>query len=180
MNNNFKILLIGGPATGKSSVLNLLKKEGYPVFPEISRSVTLEAQKQGVSQLFLSDPLLFSRKLLEGRVKQYEQAQQSSETVFIDRGIPDITAYLDYKNDDYPEEFDEANENYRYDLIFLFPVWQDIYESDNERYESFEEAETIQKYIEESYENLGYNSIVMPKTTVKERVKFILTQSGIE
>lgn len=180
MDNNFKILLIGGPGTGKSSVLDMLKEEGYPVFPEISRSVTLEAQKQGISQLFLSDPLLFSRKLLEGRIKQYVQAQQSSEPVFIDRGIPDITAYLNYKNDDYPEEFDQANEDYRYDLIFLFPLWEDIYESDNERYESLKEAEIIQKHLEDSYQDLGYRFISMPKTTIKERVKFILKQSGLE
>ena len=89
-----KIVLIGGPGTGKSSILNELISRGFHCKPEISREVTLEAQKKGIDQLFLTDPLLFSNLLLEGREKQYLDAKESTEKfVFFDRGIPDVHAY---------------------------------------------------------------------------------------
>lgn len=170
-----KILLIGGPGTGKTSVLNALKKKGCCCFGEISRKVTLEAQKQGITQLFLEDPLLFSKKLLEGRVAQFKQADDSlEERCFLDRGIPDISAYLRYKDEDFPSYFTDADQKYRYDIVFIFPLWEAIYKSDNERYETLEEASKIQEFIEDSYSQLGYDLIKIPKTSVEQRVEFIL------
>ena len=72
-----KNLLIGGPGTGKTSVLNELMKLPYECFPEISREVILKAQQKGIDQLFLSKPLLFSKMLLEGREQQYLKAIKS-------------------------------------------------------------------------------------------------------
>ena len=65
--------------------------------PEVSREVTLAAQKKGIDQLFLTDPLLFSNLLLEKREKQFLEASENGEAlVFFDRGIPDTQAYLEY------------------------------------------------------------------------------------
>ena len=81
-----KNVFIGGPGTGKSTVLNTLKNLGYKCMSEVSREITLKAKKDGISQLFLENPLLFSEKLLEGREKQFLEAQKStSEVVFFER-----------------------------------------------------------------------------------------------
>lgn len=66
-----KIALIGGPGTGKTTLINALKTKGYSCMEEISRQVTLEAQEKGIEQLFLEDPLMFSEQLLIGRQKQF-------------------------------------------------------------------------------------------------------------
>ena len=79
-----KIVLIGGPGTGKSSILREFIKRGYHCMPEISREVTLKAQREGIDQLFLEQPLLFSQMLLEGREQQYLEADKSkTEIVFL-------------------------------------------------------------------------------------------------
>lgn len=170
-----KILIIGGPGTGKSTALDYLKNKGFYCFSEVSREVTKEAQREGIKQLFLDKPILFSEKLLEGRIKQFKQAEESKQDlVFIDRGIPDVTAYMDYHQDDYPGFFSEANKKYRYNKIFLFPIWEEIYASDNERYESLQEAKIIQNHLIKTYENLGYNLVKVPKASVAERVEFML------
>ena len=52
-----KIALIGGPGTGKTTLINALKAKGYNCMEEISRQITLEAQEKGIDQLFLEDPL---------------------------------------------------------------------------------------------------------------------------
>jgi predicted ATPase len=97
------VVITGGPGTGKTTLIDALIEQGYSCFPEISRQITLEAKKQGIEQLFLEKPLLFSELLLEGRKKQYQSAlQDHAEIVFLDRGIPDILAYMHYIGDSYP------------------------------------------------------------------------------
>lgn len=101
-----KIVLIGGPGTGKTSVLNELTKRGFHCKVEVSREVTLKAQQEGIDQLFLTEPLLFSEKLLEGREQQFLEAEKSTEKlVFFDRGIPDVHAYMNYFNTNYHTSF---------------------------------------------------------------------------
>jgi predicted ATPase len=173
----FKNLLIGGPSTGKSSVLDALMERGYQCFPEISREVTLEARRLGIEHLFLEDPLKFSEMLLKGRIQQFEDAELLSDHhVFIDRGIPDVTAYMDHFKQTYPDTFAEANTTFEYDKVFLFPIWTDIYTTDNERFEDLELAKNLQDALIKTYTNLGYDLIEVPKTQLQKRVDFILNE----
>ena len=169
------IVIIGGPGTGKSSIINGLVTKGYCCYPEISREVTLEAQKRGIEQLFLEDPLLFSQMLLDGRIKQFNNAQKEAhQWVFIDRGIQDVVAYLDYIGDDYPNHFTDACKENVYTKIFILPPWEEIYESDSERYENFEQAKEIQEHLKQTYVNYGYDLIEVPKDSIDNRILFIL------
>ena len=168
------ILLIGGPSSGKTTLINHLVAEGYICYPEISREITLNARNEGVDHLFLENPMLFSERLLEGRIKQYENATSEVKTVFIDRGIPDVLAYMDFIGDTYPQEFTAACETYKYDKVFLLPPWEEIYVSDAERYESYEEATKIHDYLVATYKKFGYDLHEVPKTSVAARFQFII------
>ncbi|MEC8535779.1 MAG: AAA family ATPase, partial [Bacteroidota bacterium] len=48
-----KIVITGCPATGKSSIVEHLVSKGFYCMKEVSRDLTLKAQKEGVDQLFL-------------------------------------------------------------------------------------------------------------------------------
>lgn len=169
------VVIIGGPGSGKTSIIDFLIENDYCCYPEISRQVTLDAQKRGIDQLFLDQPLLFSQLLLEGRVAQFESAKKAAfDVVFIDRGIPDVLAYMDFIGDKFPDDFSKACEENRYDTIFLLPPWQEIYVSDEARYENFEQAKIIHKHLIETYQKFGYQMIEVPKDSVKNRVDFIL------
>lgn len=170
-----KIVLIGGPATGKTTVLNALKESGYHCFEEISRAVTADAQKKGINQLFLTEPLLFSQMLLEGRIHQYLEAEKTTKKIiFFDRGIPDVKAYLDFFNTEYPAIFEEKCTAFKYDFVFHFSPWETIHTTDNERYESFSETVLIDKFIVKTYTKLGYKIINVPFGKLNERVQFII------
>ncbi len=169
------IVIIGGPGTGKTTIIDELVNRGYCCYPEISREVTMEAKKQGIEQLFLEKPLLFSELLLEGRKKQYKNAQEEPHNlVFIDRGIPDVLAYMHYIGDSYPAFFDEACREHLYTKIFILPPWEEIYISDEARYENFEQAKLLYNHLSETYQNYGYELIEVPKADLNARVQFIL------
>ncbi|NGY38437.1 ATP-binding protein [Flavobacterium sp. XN-5] len=171
------IVIIGGPGTGKSTLINGLVAKGFCCYPEISREVTLEAKKQGIEQLFLEKPLLFSELLLEGRKKQFNDAlNESHDVVFIDRGIPDVLAYMHYIGDSYPAFFDTICKEHVYTKIFILPPWEEIYVSDEARYENYEQAKLIQSHLIETYEGYGYSLIEVPKDTINNRILFILDE----
>ena len=170
-----RIVITGGPGSGKTTLIQQLEERGFNCLHEISREVTLRAQEEGIDQLFLEDPLLFSQKLLEGRLEQFNEAvNHDSELLFYDRGLPDVTAYMDYLGTTYPESFDITCKENLYDAIFLLPPWESIYIRDNERYESYEEAEKICTYLLNGYQKYGYAVNIVPIGTVEERIDHII------
>ncbi|MHA6280899.1 AAA family ATPase [Salinimicrobium sp. CAU 1759] len=174
-----KIVITGGPGTGKTSVIEALEHHGYFCFHEVSREIIREAQKKGIDQLFLKDPLLFSELLLEGRIRQHKDAEKmTSELVFLDRGVPDVVAYMNYFGNDYPPVFNRVCREYLYEKVFILPPWKQIYTEDNERYESYEQAVEIHDELARSYASHGYNAIEVPQGTIAERTSFILEHLG--
>lgn len=170
-----KIIITGGPGTGKSTIINELIKRGYACLEEISRQVTLQAQREGIDQLFLTNPLLFSELLLKGRQQQFIEAESlDSEIVFLDRGIPDVLAYMDFIGDPYPESFVDICKTSVYNTVFVLKPWEAIYTSDNERYESFEQALKIHDHLVNTYKNYNYTLIDVPFDTIENRTDFIL------
>ena len=171
-----KIVITGGPSTGKSTVIEELKQRNFTCFDEVSRDIIKEAQESGIEQLFLEDPYLFSKKLLEGRVKQFHKADEvDEELVFFDRGIPDVNAYMRFIKQDIPEEFEKITRAHPYDnLVFIMPPWEDIYVTDAERYESFNQAQLIHNKLVNYYKELGYYLIFVPFGPVDKRVDYIL------
>ncbi|MDO7173208.1 ATP-binding protein [Mariniflexile sp. AS56] len=173
--NTRKIVITGGPGTGKSTLINELIKRGHTCLEEISRQVTLDAKKEGIDQLFLTKPLLFSELLLKGRQQQFEAANAlQSDLIFFDRGLPDVLAYMNYIGDTYPQTFINACEHPMYDTVFILKPWETIYTSDNERYESFEQALEIHEHLLSTYQQFNYKLIDVPFGTIENRTDYIL------
>ncbi|MFN3639364.1 MAG: AAA family ATPase [Flavobacterium sp.] len=181
MQDNTLIMLTGGPGTGKTTVINRLMEMGHACFPEISREIINQAKKQGIEQLFLENPLLFSEMLLEGRKKQFHDAKlHSKNLVFLDRGLPDVLAYMHYIGDQYPSGFNKMCKEHLYSKVFLFPPWEEIFVGDEERYENFQQSKLIYAHLKETYEYFGYNVIEVPKVCPEKRILFILEEISVK
>ena len=121
---NKKIVISGGPGSGKTSVIKLLIKKGYQCFEEFSRSVIEMLEKQRVLKIYLKlQPLTFSKIIFQERKKQYLSASkinylQVFPYVFFDRGLHDIVAYLNHYGNP-AEEMSIETQNYPYDLVIL-------------------------------------------------------------
>lgn len=155
--------------------------EGFYCFHEIIRTMTLEAKKElkngslGSNPLdFVEDPNAFNSMLLNARSEQYIEAKTRKENIlFFDRGVPDVLAYMDYFKQEYGVNYTKPCEDYKYTQIFILPPWKEIYVSDNERLENFEQAVEIHNHLEKTYSKYNYNVITVPTGTVAERVSFI-------
>lgn len=173
--NQKRIVISGGPGSGKTSLIEHLEVEGHTVMHEISRAIIKRAQEEGIEQLFLEDPLRFSQLLLNGRLNQFEEASSlKDQIIFYDRGLPDVTAYMDYIGSSYTNSFEQACVDFKYDAVFLLPPWKGIYLQDNERYESFDQAVTIYQYLLRGYQKYGYTIVEVPTGTIVQRIQFIL------
>jgi len=180
--NAKKIVITGGPGTGKTSVINELKNRGYYCFDEIIRTLTTEAKKESDASThisnpiaFVNDPLQFNTQLLKGRVEQFSQSRfLNQEKSFFDRGIPDVLAYMDFFDQPYDGFFTKACNNNKYTHVFILPPWEDIYISDSERFETFDETLKIHDCLVNVYNNFGYNINKVPFGSVSERTNFII------
>ena len=177
-----RIVITGGPGTGKTSLVNSLEEAGFICYHEIIRDLTSEAiEGNDPSQFatnplaFVEDPFSFNEKILQGRLVQYQEASSvDGSIVFFDRGMPDVLAYMDYFDQKYGEDFKEPCQNYRYDEVIILPPWKGIYTSDGERFESFEEASAIHVELINTYEYFNYSPVHLPTGTVEERQSFVI------
>jgi len=166
-------VVTGGPGFGKTTLVQELEQSGFSVGKELSRDFIIEQMKTGGKFLPWENRLGYSEIMLQKRIEQYEKISEN-EINFLDRGIPDLIAYMIKDGIEVPEFYYDVAKKYKYNkTIFLTPPWEEIYINDNERKESFEEAEVIHEAIKNTYQSLGYICIDVPKKSVRERVEFI-------
>ena len=126
MQRNLKVVITGGPGSGKSSLIAALKKKGHLCYEEFSRQLIDDGKKRGMENFFLENPLAFSKGLIEERIAQYFRADSlplnhPHPWVFFDRGLPDVIAYLNVLGEK-SDSLDLNIKNYPYDRVVFLPL----------------------------------------------------------
>lgn len=169
-----RIVITGGGGSGKSSVIQSLMEKGLCVFEEQSRQIIKQSLLNNSDALPWKDILEFSNLVQNAMINDYPKAPKK-DLCFFDRSLCDIMAYLEKDNIEVYPALKEAISTYRYhESVFIMPPWQEIFENDIERVESFEASVHAFKQLKETYEKNGYTIIEIPKGKIKERVDFIL------
>ena len=180
--NNKRIVITGGPGTGKTVLISSLEEKGFHCFHEVIRTMTLDALngKQANELLinpidFVDDAKSFNDELIKARLNHFNDGKNiDKKHLFYDRGIPDVIAYMNYFNQPIEKPYNELCLQNRYDEVLILPPWKDIYVQDNERMENFEQACGIHEHLEKTYINLGYNPIKVPFGTIENRLQFVV------
>ncbi len=177
-----RIVITGGPGTGKTALISLLEENGFHCFHEVIRTMTLDAlngkdfKEQLVNPIaFVNDSKSFNDQLIQARLQHFIAAKAiEKKHLFYDRGLPDVLAYMSYFEQSYEKRYTNICTEYRYDIVLMLPPWEQIYVQDNERLENFQQACDIHHQLEKTYVELGYTPICVPLGPIEERLQFVL------
>ena len=173
-------IISGGPGSGKSFLLAALRQQCCKTMPEAGRAIIQDQVAIGGTALPWADRLAFAELMLGWELRSYHEACSLAESVFFDRGVPDVIGYLRVCGLDVPPHMLTAAAKFRYNKrVFLAPPWREIFHEDAERKQSWEEAVATFEAMVSTYESLDYEIVLLPLASVQERAEFVLGQIAV-
>jgi predicted ATPase len=162
----------GGGGTGKTTLLRHLQTLGELVVGENIRDVIREQVAVGGSAVPWIDPKACCELTTARDIADFDRFHDETRRVFFDRGLMDM-----YGANGVPPSptLVETIRTRRYNSrVFVFPPWREIYATDSERREDWSRMEAVFEEIIRTLPELGYEPVVVPKGSVKERAAFVL------
>ena len=171
-------VLTGGPGSGKTSVIEELRRRGYAGTQEAGRAIIKDQQLIGGKALHTGDRVLFAELMLCWEIRSYRIAQDDpAPAVFFDRGIPEFPGYYRLSGLPVPAHVAVAARLFRYrPRVFVAPPWPEIYATDSERGQDYAEAVATCEAVTAAYAEHGYELIELPFAPVGERADFVLAR----
>jgi predicted ATPase len=174
---NQKYIITGAPGTGKTSIINELKRRGLRCVDESSREIIAEQIKTGGEILPWKNQIAFENQIANMRTQQYLASPEDC-ICFFDRSTLDCIAYLKLNNLETTSQIIENIKKCNFNkTVFYTPIWKEIYINDSERKENIEKAIEIENTIMKTYKSQGYELVKIPKLSIAERVDFIISKT---
>jgi predicted ATPase len=168
-----RVAVTGGPGAGKTSLLEALAVRGYAVVPEVARGIIADRKARGLTPR--PSPIEFAMAIMDRDIDQYESTRAAAGLVFFDRSLLDSLGMLSQLGRLADPDKRRFLEQYPYhSTAFMLPPWREIYRTDAERDQSYEEAVGVYHSLRQWYVGCGYNPIDVPPGTIDERCDFVL------
>ncbi len=171
MESNWYVIT-GGPSSGKTTTVELLKKRGYRTTIEHARHYidTQRITGKTVSEI-RANQTAFQHGVLDMQIAE-EQSLPPHETVFLDRAIPDALAYYRFLGLPEDAKITEALKHVSYKKIFILDPLPLV--SDYARTEDESAQQKIHTLLSDVYESLSFPVVHVLVLPPEERVEFIL------
>ena len=174
---NQKYIITGAPGTGKTSIINELKRRGFNCIDENSREIISKQIMIGGEILPWKNQIAFENKVANMRTQQYLSSPENC-ICFFDRSALDCIAYLKLNNLNATSEIINLIQKCKFNnTVFYTPIWKNIFINDNERKEDIKKAQKIEDHIINIYKSKGYELISIPKISIRERANFIISKT---
>ncbi|MDH5827154.1 AAA family ATPase [Sphingobacterium sp. SG20118] len=168
-------IITGGPGAGKTTLLRALRKRGYKTIPEDARKIIKQQILSNGKGLPWGNKVLYAKLMLEASLESFKIGHDENAITFFDRGILDTICYMRIIKLGVTSEIEQIPTTHLYNKkVFILPPWLAIYETDEERKQSWQEAFETYEKIKKTYCDYGYEVIDVPIGTVEERVHFML------
>jgi predicted ATPase len=168
-----RVAVTGGPGAGKTSLLEGLELRGYAILAEVAREIIADRKARRLSPR--PSPIEFANAIAQRDVEQYEATRMGAKLIFFDRSLLDSLGMLARLDQLADADKQRLLAHYPYhSTAFILPPWREIYRTDSERDQSYEEAVHVYQAIREWYVQCGYQLIDVPQGTVDERCAFVL------
>jgi predicted ATPase len=175
--NDRLFVITGGPGVGKTAIIHELERRGVSCVPEAARQIIQQQVSGSGNAVPWMDRERYASLMLKKSIEDYLKHAKTQRCTFFDRGILDTIAYARLIGLHFPDETYRQAVACRYNAkVFLAPPWPQIYETDSERKQSYEEAVVVDRVIREAYAEQGYEIIEIPQTAVAKRTDFILSR----
>jgi predicted ATPase len=172
-----KIVITGGPCSGKTAVINELQKLGYKTIPEAALEL-IHKENNGQKKVFpWTDMKKFQLRVCKLQLKS-EKKIKKNEKVFLDRSIIDSIAYYNFYKNPLPNSLKEFKPDY--DKVFFLEMLPEKYwkrtPNGKPRMQTYAQGKKIHKTILDAYDKYKIKTIVILAKPVKERVRLILSK----
>lgn len=165
-------VITGGPSSGKTTLVNLLKARGYKTTIEHARHYLDTQRSNGKTvEEVRKNQAVFQLGVLDMQIEQ-EKELMPEDIVFLDRAIPDALAYYHFLNLPEDEKLLEAMGTISYKKVFILdclPLVQDYARGEDEVAQK-----KIHALLIEVYESLPFPIVHVPVLEPEERLDFIL------
>ncbi len=165
-------VITGGPSSGKTTTVNLLKGRGYHTTIEHARHYldTQRAKGRTVKEI-RKHQREFQLGVVDMQVEQ-ERSISPDDLVFLDRAIPDALAYYRFLGLHVDQKLKKALDNVSYKKIFILDCLTLV--PDYARTEDETAQRKIHRLLTDVYESLPFPVVHVPILPPEERVDLIL------
>jgi predicted ATPase len=172
------IVITGGPGAGKTTLRRQLSEIGHETVGESARAIIAKRLAQGLAPR--SDPLSFARDILDRDMDKYRRHRTATHWVFFDRSAVEAIGMVHEAKPLPSSELQALLGTCTFHpLVFVLPPWEDIYTTDAQRDQSFEQAIAVHDKVVRWYAACGYRMHEVPRLPAEQRAAHVLQVLGV-